>query len=69
MTDTLKRSQALTITIEEASRRLGIGKNQAYDAANRGQIPTIKIGRRLLVPLAPFERMLGLSPGAGTEAA
>ena len=69
MTNVLKRSEAQTITIDEASRRLGIGKNQAYDAAGRGEIPTIKIGRRLLVPLAPFERMLGLSVKSSAEAA
>ncbi|MCJ2077897.1 helix-turn-helix domain-containing protein [Methylobacterium sp. E-016] len=56
--DETKRSQALTITVEEASRRLGIGKNQAYEAAGRGEIPTIRIGRRLLVPLTAFERLL-----------
>lgn len=69
MTDMLKRSQALTISIEEAARRLGIGRNQAYEAARLGQIPVIKIGKRLLIPLAPFEQMLGLSATPSAEAA
>ena len=30
----------------------------AYEAAKRDEIPTIRIGRRLLVPLAALERML-----------
>ncbi|RWN28896.1 helix-turn-helix domain-containing protein [Mesorhizobium sp.] len=47
-----------TITIVEAAHRLGIGRNQAYEAAKRGEIPSIKIGKRLLVPKAALERML-----------
>jgi excisionase family DNA binding protein len=46
-------------TINEAARMLGISRGSAYEAAKRGEIPTIRIGRRLLVPLAALERMLG----------
>lgn len=51
-------AERLTLTIEEAGRALGIGRNSAFAAAHRGEIPIIKIGRRLLVPRAAFERML-----------
>ena len=47
-----------TYDVEEAGRLLGIGRNAAYDAAKRGEIPTIKMGRRLLVPKAAFDRLL-----------
>ena len=47
-----------TTTVTEAAKLLGIGRNQAYEAARRGEIPTIRIGRRLLVLLAALERML-----------
>jgi excisionase family DNA binding protein len=47
-----------TISVEEAGRRLGIGRNSAYEAARRREIPVIKIGRRLLVPIAALDRML-----------
>jgi len=47
-----------TLTIEEAAKVLGIGRNNAYEAAKRGEIPTIRIGKRILVPVAAFERML-----------
>ncbi len=50
-----------TITVEEAGRILGISRSAAYRAANAGQIPTIRVGRRLLVPTAKFCEMLGLS--------
>jgi len=47
-----------TLSVTEAGKILGIGRNQAYEAAHRGEIPTIKIGKRLLVPKAAFERLL-----------
>jgi excisionase family DNA binding protein len=51
-------SERRTITVEEAGRELGISRNGAYEAAARGEIPTIRIGRRLLVPKAAFDRLL-----------
>ncbi len=47
-----------TLTVREAAAALGIGKNQAYEAVKRGEIPTIKIGSRILVPKASFEKLL-----------
>jgi len=45
-------------TIEEAGRRLGISRGTAYQCAKLGQIPAIRLGHRLLVPVAALERML-----------
>ena len=50
--------ERLTISVPEAARRLGIGRNQGYECARRGEIPTVRMGKRLLVPLAAFEAML-----------
>jgi excisionase family DNA binding protein len=51
--------QELTISVPEAaSRYFGLGRNSAYAAAARGEIPTIKIGRLLRVPVRALERML-----------
>jgi excisionase family DNA binding protein len=47
-----------TYDIVEAGRLLGIGRNQAYEAAKRGDLPTIRIGRRVLVPKAALDRLL-----------
>lgn len=49
-----------TMTVPEAARALGIGKNQAYEAVRLGQIPSIRIGKRLLVPRAALEKFLAL---------
>ncbi len=46
------------LTIMEAAEELGISKGSAYEAARTGTIPTIRIGRRLIVPRAAFDRML-----------
>jgi len=46
------------MTVPEAAEILGIGKNTAYQAAKRGEIPTIRIGGRVLVPVAKFEDLL-----------
>jgi excisionase family DNA binding protein len=55
----IERSQKReTINVEEAGLRLGLAKNAAYAAAHRGEIPTIKIGGRILVPKIAFDRML-----------
>ena len=48
----------LTTTIPEAAELLGIGRNTAYEAVRRGEIPTIRIGKRILVPVIALERLL-----------
>jgi excisionase family DNA binding protein len=47
-----------TLSVPEAGRWLGIGRNAAYEAARRGDIPTIRIGRLLRVPVVALERKL-----------
>ena len=49
----------LTTSVPEAGKRyFGLSRNASYDAAARGEIPTIKIGRLLRVPVRAMERML-----------
>lgn len=52
----------LTLTVEEAATALGISRAFAYEAVARGDIPCIRIGKRILVPKVALERML---EGAG----
>ncbi|MEA5155576.1 helix-turn-helix domain-containing protein [Raineyella sp.] len=47
-----------TLTTDETSRVLGLGKNQTYEAIRRGDIPSVRIGRRILVPTTRLLRML-----------
>ena len=48
----------LVYSVEEARKLLGLGRSGAYEAVGRGDIPTVRIGRRLLVPKADLDRML-----------
>jgi excisionase family DNA binding protein len=49
-----------TISVEQAGRVLGVSRRSAYRAAERGQIPTVRVGRRLLVPTHRLLDLLGL---------
>jgi excisionase family DNA binding protein len=47
-----------TLTVDEAAEILGIGRNSAYEAVRRGEIPAIRLGRRLVVPRHALEQLL-----------
>ena len=46
------------MTVEEAAQYLGVSRPTAYEAIHTGEIPHIRIGRRILVPKAALERKL-----------
>ena len=48
----------LTLTVDETAKILGVGRNSAYEAIARGEIPVVKVGKRLLVPKAALEQLL-----------
>jgi hypothetical protein len=49
----------ITISVPEAGRRyFGLSRNGSYLAAARGELPTVRIGRLLRVPVRALERML-----------
>lgn len=51
--------ETLTMSVwPDAGQKLGLGKNSSYQAARCGQIPTIRIGKKLRVPIAAFNKML-----------
>jgi excisionase family DNA binding protein len=50
--------QLYVLTVPEAGARLGLGRNASYEAAARGDIPTIRIGKLLRVPKVAFDRLL-----------
>jgi hypothetical protein len=54
-----------TLSVPEAGRRyFNISRNASYEAAHRGEIPTIPVGRLLRVPVRRLERMLDGDAGA-----
>jgi excisionase family DNA binding protein len=53
----------LILTIDEAAGVLRISRQSAYEAARRGEIPTIRLGRRILVPRRALEKLIGAEIG------
>jgi excisionase family DNA binding protein len=51
-------SDRITLTVEEAGARLGISRTLAYELVRRGDIPSIRLGRRVLVPIRALELMV-----------
>lgn len=50
-----------TLTVEKAAELLGISRRSAYRAANSGELPTLRLGRRLVVPTARLLALLGVA--------
>jgi excisionase family DNA binding protein len=53
-----EKSERLTLTVNEAADKLGISRAGAYAAAQRGELPSIRVGGRVLIPRAQFERLV-----------
>ncbi len=60
--------ERLTLTVEEAAAALGISRASAYEAVHHGQIPCIRIGRRILVPRIALDRLLSAAGGVSGDA-
>ena len=54
----LAKAERRTLSLEQAARQLGISRSSANSFAHDGLIPTIKLGTRLLVPKAAFEKLM-----------
>jgi excisionase family DNA binding protein len=51
----------ITLTVEEAGARLGISRTLAYELVRRGEIPSIRLGRRVLVPIRALDLLVAPS--------
>ena len=49
-----------TLTVEQAGELLGVSRYAAYRAAASGELPILRLGRRLLVPTPRLLSMLGV---------
>jgi excisionase family DNA binding protein len=50
--------QPLTVTVEQAAKLLGIGRSTAYELVHTGDIPSLRLGRRIVVPCGALQSML-----------
>lgn len=53
----------------DVGRALGLGRNATYEAVARGDIPSVRIGKRILVPRAALEKLLACSGNNPSKAA
>ena len=60
MTEAKRETLRAVYTIPEAAQVLGIGRNLAYMGAREGWLPTLRCGRRLVVPRQALEALLAL---------
>jgi excisionase family DNA binding protein len=58
MAEANEDDRRLVYEVPEAGAMLGLGRNASYEAAKRGDIPVIKIGKLKRVPKAAFHKML-----------
>jgi hypothetical protein len=55
----MREDEIKTLDVPEAGRRyFGLSRGGSYAAAQRGDLPTIRIGRKIRVPVVALERML-----------
>jgi excisionase family DNA binding protein len=59
-------SEPLVYKVEQVSEMLNLGLNQVYEGIRRGEIPSVKVGRRILVPR---RKLLDMLNGEGSDAA
>lgn len=62
-----KKTQKLTMTVEETALVLGLSRNSCYQAVEAGSIPSIRIGKRILIPRYALERLLTDTEQRGGE--
>ena len=55
--------ERLCVSVEEAADMLGICRTTAYKKTQSGELPTVRVGRRVLVPVRALENWLHLQAG------
>lgn len=51
-----------TLSVDETARLLGVSSDAVRDAVARGEIASLRVGRRVLISAAPLHRALGIDP-------
>lgn len=47
-----------TLSVEETAKKIGMSRGSTYRAVERGELPSIRFGKRILIPRAALERLL-----------
>jgi len=60
-------NERLTLSVEETAEILGISRALAYSLVARQELPSLKLGRRVVVPRRALDRLLEQEPPATTS--
>ena len=58
MEEKVNEKEKLVISVEEGRKLLGLSRGLMYEAVRSGQVPSIHVGRRILIPKVLLEKML-----------
>jgi excisionase family DNA binding protein len=58
----MEKTERAVYSVEEGAEKLGVNLKTAYEGSKAKQIPSIRIGRRILIPKIPFDKMLEGTP-------
>lgn len=59
--------QRMTFSVEEAAGVLGISRALAYELVRRGELPRLRLGRRIVVPRRALEDFIGAGSNRGFD--
>lgn len=54
----IENNERLTLTVKEVQKLLGLSRGLVYQAIETGEIPSVRVGRRILIPKASLNRFL-----------
>lgn len=58
----ITEAEPLTYTVAEAARLIGVSRRFAYEMAGTGELPSVRLGHKVMVPRAALERFLAGTP-------
>ena len=58
MQTTKQEPHRRTYTVDEAAVILGVGRSTMYEAIRRGEVPCVRLGRRIVIPSVALARLL-----------
>ena len=56
------RIVSLTVSVTEAAQLLGVGRTLSYELVSRGVLPSVRLGRRVLIPRHDIDQLLAVVP-------
>ncbi len=65
MTKEHHKEEALTLSVEHAARLIGVSRSTAYRLVRDGELPAVRVGRRVLILKKPLMQMLEAEEDTG----